>query len=107
MEFVLKHLGAGVMIAVAVADNDVFDVAGIKAELLEAFDDLGLACMAVERVDDDDAVRSGDGPGAVRFRADEIEVVENLGGLGIPFFAWRIGTRTSACASASTSGVGG
>src|SRR5271165_7065292 len=106
MELVLKHLGAGVMIAVAVADNDVLDVGWIEAELLESFDDLGLAGVAVERVDDDDAVGRGNGPGAVHFRADEIQIVENLGGLGVPFLARRIGTRPSARASACASGGG-
>ena len=67
-----------------VADDDVFHLARIEAELLQAADDGLLRRIVVQRVDQDDAVAGGQRPGRMNLGADEIEVVEHLGGIGVP-----------------------
>ncbi len=84
LEAILHQLGAADMVAVGVADDDVFDVGRIEAELLQAADDRFLRIVVVERVDQDDAFARGQRPGRVDLGADEIEIVEHLGRVGVP-----------------------
>ena len=53
------------MIAVAVADDDVLDLRRIEAEFFEPADHFVLDRVIVKRVDDDDAFGPDDRPGAV------------------------------------------
>jgi len=70
------------MVAMAVGDHDQLDLRGVEPKLPQAGinDPLGLIVI-VHRVDQDDAVRGRDGPGADPFAAHEVEIVEGL--------AWR------------------
>src|SRR6187549_1428235 len=78
------------MIAVAVADQHVFDVRRVEADLLHAGDDFVLDRIVEQRVDDDDAGGGGDGPRRELRLAEPVEVVEDPHRFGMPLVArWR------------------
>ncbi len=89
LEAVLHHARAADVVAVAVADDDGLHVGRIEPELLQAADDRLLRIVVVERVDQDDAFARGQRPGRMDARADEVEIVEHLAGLGVPLRARR------------------
>ena len=67
-----------------VADDHVLDLGRIESKLLQPADDFILDGVIEDRVDDDDAVRRGDGPRGLFGLADEVEVVEHLHRFGVP-----------------------
>src|SRR5436190_15143826 len=84
------------MIAVTVADDGVLDVLRPESDLFQAFGDLVVDRIIVQRIQNDDAVRRGDGPRRHIFHPDEIEVVEDLHRLGVPrVMCGRTGWRTA------------
>ena len=95
----LHECRALVVVVVAVRDQHIFHVGRIEAHLLEAADDLVLDGVVVERVDEDGAGTGGERPGRVLFRAEEVEVVENLGRLRVPRGAVGNDTRSPATAA--------
>ena len=62
---------------------------GIEAELLQPADDQLLGVVGKDRIDEDDAVARRQRPGRVQLPADEIQVVEDLRGFGVPRVARR------------------
>ena len=81
---VLQILRAARMVAVAVADDHVLDLGRVEADLLQSFRDLIVDGVVEERVDDDDPLGCGDGPGRELRHAEEVEVVEDFHRLGVP-----------------------
>ena len=53
---------------------------GFEAEPFQPADDQFFRVIRVDRVDDDDALARGQRPRGVNLAADEVEVVEDLGG---------------------------
>ena len=80
----LQHLGAADVVAMGVGDDDILDVLRIEAELLHPADDQFLGVVGKDRVEEDDPVARRQRPGRVELAADEVEIVEDLGGLGVP-----------------------
>ena len=72
----------------AMADKDIFDLARIHPQLLDAVDDLRLDRVMEQRVDHDEAGARLDHPRVPAVVADPVEVVEDLARLLIP-----LGTR--------------
>src|SRR5919108_5594064 len=72
------------MVAMRMADQDVFDITWIESELGEAVDDLWLGCVVEQCVDDDDALAGGQCPRRMDLRPDEVERVEHLVWLCVP-----------------------
>src|SRR5712671_2879453 len=80
----LHQLGAADMVAVGMGDDDVFHRGRIEPEFPQGAHDRLLGGIVVERIDQDDALAARQRPGRMDFRADEIEIIEYLRGLGEP-----------------------
>ena len=81
---ILQIFCAARVIDMPVADNRVFDIFRIEAELHQAAGNFILDGVVPDRVHDDDSLGCGDRPCGIFGLADEIEIVENLHGLGVP-----------------------
>jgi hypothetical protein len=93
MKPVLHQFGAADMVAMGMTNDDVFDVVGIEAELLQTSDDRFVGRVFVKRIDQDNALAGGERPGRMDLGADEIKIVEHLGRLGEPGLARRSRSR--------------
>lgn len=80
----LELLRTAVVVTVPVAHEHVRDVGRIEPERPQPLDNFRLDVVVIQRVDDDDAPGGRDRPGVERPRAEEVEVVEHLGRIGIP-----------------------
>src|SRR5204862_6744484 len=85
----LQNPGAFVMVAMAMADEDIFDLTRIHPQLLDAVDDLRLDRVMEKRIDHDEAGARLDHPRVPAVVADPIEIVEDLARLLIPLGTWR------------------
>ena len=107
-EAALEFRRALIVIAVRVADDDVFDVARIEPQRGQAVDDLRLRRPREVGVDDDDAFARAQRPRRMLAGTEPVEVVEHLVRRGVPARPVRrcrcasAGGRAAApCASAS------
>src|SRR5207302_862334 len=91
MELILQNFGPADMIAVRVRDDHVFDLRRIETQLFQAADNLFLGVVREERIENNDSLAAGERPGIVDFRADEVEIIEDLGWLDVPRVTGRWG----------------
>jgi hypothetical protein len=78
-DVILQKLGATSVIPMPMAKKDDFHVLlRIESKLLEAIPNLVLNSVGGKRIQKDDPFRSRDRPRTFSFRANEVEVVENL-----------------------------
>jgi hypothetical protein len=77
------------MVTVCMRDEDVLDVLWIEPELLHPADNQFLGVVGIERFDEDDSLFRRQSPRRVNFAADEVKIVEDLGGVGVPGAARR------------------
>src|SRR5262245_28995966 len=85
-DFILQQTCAAVVIGVSMRKEDVFDLTAVDAELSQAAEDFVLRCIVEQCLEDDDAVAADDCPGIVDLRAEEIQIVGDLGRFRIPRF---------------------
>ena len=83
-ELALQGGDALVMVAMGMAEDDVFDVLGIELQLGQAIQDFRLRRPGEVGVDDDQAGAGLQRPGGMLPRAQPIEIVEHLIRRGIP-----------------------
>ena len=81
---VLKESRAAVVVAVGVRNDDVLDLVDVEAKFPHPACDLVRRRVVEERLEDDDAFAADESPGVVDLGAEEIEVVGDLRGLGVP-----------------------
>ena len=84
------------MVSVGVAHDDVLDLRRIEPQFLEAVHDFLFDRVLKQRINHDDPLGRGNRPGSHRLAADVVQVVEDLGRLGVPL---RSGRRVRASRS--------
>src|SRR5437667_2311775 len=77
------------MIGMSVGDEDILDVLWIETDLLHPAHDQFLGVVGKDRVDENDPLARRQSPRRVNLTADEVEVVEDLRGFGVPAFPRR------------------
>ena len=70
------------MVAVAVRDHDIFDVAGVEAQLPDVLDH-EIEGVDITGVDEDETVTGVDEVGGGGMRAHKIEIAEDSAGLDV------------------------
>jgi hypothetical protein len=89
------------MVAMPVADDQIFNRRRIQSQLAQPLDDRVLDGVVEQRIDDDETVGRLDGPRAVKLGADEVQIVEYLRGRLIPRVACRHLARRCRSAAAA------
>ena len=84
---ILEHFRAADMVAMRMRDDHVLDVACVEPEPLHPADDQLLGVVRVDRVDQNEALARLQRPGRVDLATDEIQVVEDLRRIGVPYVA--------------------
>src|SRR5688572_22196001 len=72
------------MVAMGVRDEDVFNLAGIQAELPHPVEYFVLRLIVEESLEQNDALAPDKRPGVVDLRAEKVEIVGGPGGLRMP-----------------------
>ena len=72
-----------------VRDENISDVLRIEPELPHPADDQFLRVVGIDRVDQDDPLPRRQSPGRMDLAADEVEIVKDPGGFGVPSVAGR------------------
>src|SRR5262249_30597003 len=93
----MQILRAADVVDMGMAHDGIFDIRWIEAEFFQATDDLVLDRISPDRVDHDDALRSGERPGGIFLLADVEEIVEHLDGFVVPGRTLRYSARTRRC----------
>jgi hypothetical protein len=101
---VLKQLCAAIVVAMSVRQDDIFHLARIQTYLLQAVQNFIFRGIVEQSLDHDNPFAAGERPSAVNRRAEEIEIIGDLGRFGILRFpGGRTATRSAPAGSSRQS----